>query len=114
MTTENFYYYMQNRLFQTSPTGGQRYRDTSPFSIPWPVILNLLIFFWWNKLETFCQFVLALSGSGGGGTQTLDLAMMRQVFYHCATATATAHKNILTEYWRRYFNKNLKCKTQHQ
>ena len=25
---------MQNRLFQTSQTGGQRYSDTSPFSIP--------------------------------------------------------------------------------
>jgi hypothetical protein len=25
-------------LFQTSQTGGQRYSDTSPFSIPWSVI----------------------------------------------------------------------------
>ncbi len=26
---------MQNRLIQTSQTGGQWYSDTSPFSIPW-------------------------------------------------------------------------------
>jgi hypothetical protein len=26
---------LQNRLTQTSQTGGQRYSDTSPFSIPW-------------------------------------------------------------------------------
>jgi hypothetical protein len=35
MTTDNFCFYLQNRLIQTSQTGGQRYRDTSPFSIPW-------------------------------------------------------------------------------
>jgi hypothetical protein len=27
---------LQNRLIQTSQTGGQRYSDTSPFSIPCP------------------------------------------------------------------------------
>jgi len=36
MTTDNFCFYLQNRLFQTNQTGGQRYSDTSPFSIPWP------------------------------------------------------------------------------
>jgi hypothetical protein len=35
MTTDNFRFYLQNRLIQTSQTGGQRYSDTSPFSIPW-------------------------------------------------------------------------------
>jgi hypothetical protein len=34
-TTENFCFYLQNRLIQTSQAGGQRYSDTSPFSIPW-------------------------------------------------------------------------------
>jgi hypothetical protein len=34
MTTDNFCFYMQNRLIQTSQTGGQWYSDTSPFSIP--------------------------------------------------------------------------------
>jgi len=35
MTADNFCIYLQNRLIQTSQTGGQRYSDTSPFSIPW-------------------------------------------------------------------------------
>jgi hypothetical protein len=30
-----FFIYLQNRLIQTSQTGGQQYSDTSPFSIPW-------------------------------------------------------------------------------
>jgi hypothetical protein len=34
MTTDNFCFYLQNRLIQTSQTGGQLYSDTSPFSIP--------------------------------------------------------------------------------
>jgi hypothetical protein len=35
MTTDNFSFYLQNRLIQTSQTGSQWYSDTSPFSIPW-------------------------------------------------------------------------------
>jgi hypothetical protein len=35
MTTDSLCFYLQNRLIQTSQTGGQRYSDTSPFSIPW-------------------------------------------------------------------------------
>jgi hypothetical protein len=35
MTTDNFCFYLQNRLIQTSQTGGQWYSDTSSFSIPW-------------------------------------------------------------------------------
>ncbi len=35
MTTDIFCFYLQNRLIQTSQTGGQQYNDTSPFSIPW-------------------------------------------------------------------------------
>jgi hypothetical protein len=34
MTSENICFYLQNRLIQTSQTGGQWYIDTSPFSIP--------------------------------------------------------------------------------
>jgi hypothetical protein len=34
MTTNNFCFYLQNRLIQTSQTGGQQYSDTSPLSIP--------------------------------------------------------------------------------
>ncbi len=29
-----YIFYVQNRLIQTSQTGGQRYSDTFPFSIP--------------------------------------------------------------------------------
>jgi len=34
MTTDNFCYYLQNKLIKTSQTGGQWYTDTSPFSVP--------------------------------------------------------------------------------
>jgi hypothetical protein len=34
MTADNFCFYLQNRLIQTSQTGGQWYSDTPPFSIP--------------------------------------------------------------------------------
>jgi hypothetical protein len=32
--TDNFCFYLQNRLIQTSKTGGEQYSDTSSFSIP--------------------------------------------------------------------------------
>ncbi len=35
ITIDNFCFYLQNSLIQTSQTGGQWYSDTSPFSIPW-------------------------------------------------------------------------------
>ncbi len=38
MTTDNFCFYLQNRLIQTSKTGDQQYSDTSPFSIPWIIV----------------------------------------------------------------------------
>jgi hypothetical protein len=38
MTTDNFCFYLQNRLIQTSQTGGQWYSDTSPFSIPLSIL----------------------------------------------------------------------------
>jgi hypothetical protein len=34
MTTDNFCFYSQNRLIQTSQTGGQGYTDTSPLVFP--------------------------------------------------------------------------------
>ena len=59
MTTDNFCFYLQNRLIQTCQTGGQQYSDTSPFSIPW---LNLSILK--NPLESNgCEIQeFALSG----------------------------------------------------
>ncbi len=34
MTADNFCFYIQNKLIQTSQAGGQWYSDYSPFSIP--------------------------------------------------------------------------------
>jgi hypothetical protein len=39
MTTDNFYFYLQNRLIQTSRTGGQWYSDTSPIVFPGDTML---------------------------------------------------------------------------
>ncbi len=33
MTTDDFCFYLQNRLIQTSQTGGQQYNDTSPLLV---------------------------------------------------------------------------------
>ncbi len=35
MTTDNCCFYLQNRLIQTSQTGGQQYSNTTPLSVPW-------------------------------------------------------------------------------
>jgi hypothetical protein len=35
MTIDNFHFYLQNRQIISGQTGGQRYSDTSPFSVPW-------------------------------------------------------------------------------
>jgi hypothetical protein len=37
-SADNFCFYLQNRLIQTSQTVGQQYSDTSPFSIPWLIL----------------------------------------------------------------------------
>jgi hypothetical protein len=34
MTTDHFCFYLQNRLIQTSQTGGKRFSDTSPLVFP--------------------------------------------------------------------------------
>jgi hypothetical protein len=49
MTTDNFYFCLQNRQIQTSQAGGQRYNDTFPFSIPW---FNVLYFYCLIGLES--------------------------------------------------------------
>jgi hypothetical protein len=35
METDHFCFYSQNRLIQSSQTGGQQYSNYSPFSFPW-------------------------------------------------------------------------------
>jgi hypothetical protein len=74
MTTDNFCFYLQNRLIQTSQTGGQWYGDTSPFSIPWfyhsAVVANLLF--------------LNLKSPSFNTTKLLFFTSMNRVFYHLA------------------------------
>jgi hypothetical protein len=48
MTADNFCFYLQNRLIQTSKTGGQWYSDTSTFSIPWIEGFNPAAFITWG------------------------------------------------------------------
>jgi hypothetical protein len=54
MTTDNFCFNLQNKLIQTSQTGGKQYSDTSPFSIPcidiWilPVDYEAVEWFFWS------------------------------------------------------------------
>jgi len=43
MTTDNFLFYLQNRLIQTGQTGGQLYGDTSIFSNPWLFLRSLML-----------------------------------------------------------------------
>ncbi len=80
MTTDNFCFHLQNRLIQTSQTGGQQYSDTYPFSIPWfinfkimglydPVNMHSLFcfinFIWDTKcvrLPQYLYFIIILSG----------------------------------------------------
>jgi len=47
MTTESFYFYLQNRLIQASQTGDQWYSDTSPFNIS----------FYLSEVETKISFI---------------------------------------------------------
>jgi len=49
LTTDNFSFYLQNRLIQTSQTVGQWYSDTSPFSIP---CTNTLAYYGLERLIT--------------------------------------------------------------
>jgi len=67
MTTDNFCFYLQNRLIQTSQTGGVQYSDTSAFSIPWlcsycmlSVMLNVVVPYFFpilvKKYTTCCNY----------------------------------------------------------
>jgi hypothetical protein len=44
MTTDNFRFYLQNILIQTSQMGGQQYSGTSPFSIA-------CLLYWFNLFQ---------------------------------------------------------------
>jgi hypothetical protein len=56
MTTDNFCIYLQNRLIQTSQTGGQQYSDTSPFSVPF-FGLNELVVYKLRRIQPTVKFM---------------------------------------------------------
>jgi hypothetical protein len=60
---------LQNRLIQTSQTGGQWYSDTSPFSIPW-FIHQSEFFQVWPDLDLLCVLDDRLDG---GSFHQLDV-----------------------------------------
>jgi hypothetical protein len=62
MTTDNFCFYLQNRLIQTSQTGGQRYSDAPP-PLVFPVML--LSFFYSGLLYFYERAPWAYSNSFG-------------------------------------------------
>ncbi len=53
MIADNFCFSLQNKVIQTSQTGGQQYSDTSPFSIPWLIFQVELVLFLeiWRKFN---------------------------------------------------------------
>ncbi len=66
-TTDNFCFYLQNRLILTSQTGGQWYNDTFPFSIPCSGLLAAIFscvfaFFVCVLLAFLNAFLSAFSG----------------------------------------------------
>jgi hypothetical protein len=61
MTTDNFCFYLLNRLIKTSQTGGQRYSDTSPFSIPCPNLLFIRMSRWRHVTRSRFQLTNGLA-----------------------------------------------------
>jgi hypothetical protein len=53
-TTDNFCFYLQNTLIQTSQTGGQQYSDTSPLSIPCYSHVISYRWYWLNMKPKIC------------------------------------------------------------
>ncbi len=67
-TTDNFYFYFQNRLIQSSQSGGQYFSNTSPFSIPCPMLLKQ------DPTIEFKNWIVLHLGRLWPYSQTLDLA----------------------------------------
>jgi hypothetical protein len=76
MTTDNFCFYLQNRLIKTSQTGGQWHRDTSPLSIPCSIQGS------WAEHSTTVHNQVFLSPLVSDRIWTLNLRIMSQMFYH--------------------------------
>jgi hypothetical protein len=83
MTTDNFCFYLSNRLFQTSQTGGQLYSETSPFSIPWA---NTLAYYDTATITAVKSFIVQAPGVAGdtnpkGRFSTLDVLVKVACFF---------------------------------
>ncbi len=84
MRIDNFSFYFQNRLIQTSQTG-QQYSDTSPFSIPcWHIFLLGWEDgpFWplrqWRR-KKFCRNIPAKDDLGEGNANVDDILPLPNV-----------------------------------
>ncbi len=74
MTTDNFCFYLPNRLIQTSQTGGQQYSDTSPLSIPCPGSLPFAL-----PLPTGCSLLPGFDTQMLLDKMSLDQMPLKQV-----------------------------------
>ncbi len=91
MTTDDFCFYLQNRLIQTSQTGGQWYSDTSPFSIPWSNLRSIYYFF---NIQLFSfSTIFFTSFLIGIWILTLGLRTTSKVLYHWAATTGLNYLN---------------------
>jgi hypothetical protein len=76
MITYIFCLYLQNRLIQTSQTGGQWYSDTSPFSIPWS---SMSLFRWETIINIGQHFDQRIEGQSRFTTVIFRLLMPFQM-----------------------------------
>jgi hypothetical protein len=92
MTTEFFSFYLQNRVIQTNQTGGQQYRDTSPFSIPCPIALLVALFHWHQRkfYNIWPSYKLLFLFGCFGSSQCFFLSWHPQSFIFPSTLTLLA------------------------
>ncbi len=60
MTSDNFCFYLQNRLIQSSQTGGQQHCDNSPFSFSWLQISIFICHQWRDQISQFFPIIFSL------------------------------------------------------
>ncbi len=91
ISCDNFCFYSQNRLTQTSQTGGQRYSDTSPFRIP---CHNLTV--WGAQRRVLMPY-----------SQILNKAMYKHALAYFAAESMTLKEKcfiILTPKWQVFLS----------
>jgi hypothetical protein len=106
MTTDNFCFYLQNRLIQTGQTGGPQYNDTSPFSIPCVYTSISMIFSCVIKNKDKSLFLSSLFTF----TST-DMSLNKRKKHFCSCFSLTAFLQYdMTVLNRLYFISNSKQK----